>query len=1012
MEQYILSFLMTSVVMTLIILVILILNTLFPKAFTAKLRCGIWLVILVGLIIPLRPVIGKGLITVPFSKAVQAQHDMNKSFSGFGSTNDITSVKATESSSFDWSSFFRIFVFVWGIVVIMICAYHIWCYIKFIKTIKRWGISVKDENILSILWSVQEEIGLQSKKIDLKVCKFVSSSMLTGFYHPMILLPEKHFEDDELELIFRHELIHYKRHDLLVKLLSVIAVSLYWFNPIVYWMCASMHADVEASCDEAVLQDADMEARQFYAEVIIGMIGSNTGGALLSTLFYAGKFSIEKRLDSIMDTTLQMKRPSKKVLFVVAVLTVFSGSVFALTSHEQSTVVKNEDSSLVSYSSDEITVEEAKEISLIKTDGVIITQCKIDYEDGQKVVVIQKYIGNAAKVEIPAYVDGMPVRVIGHESFENSKVQNVIIPNTVTNIEWRAFIDCVNMTSVSIPEGVKSIGDRAFQNCKSLTSFSIPDSVTSMGERVLALCSGLTEIKLSANCEVPPYLLQDSKQAKGVVDLVIPDGVTSIGEGAIWDTNVVRSVRVPNSVTEIGWEAFGFNSGVYVYCEEGSVAQKHCDQYDILYFTGKETVFPKPTVSKYFDSSKVNPQSVETTAEANTDDDAVPPSLQTVINTNGNVSVLNKNKDSSGEFYIYEYSSKGDFIKKLGFTPELPLLGAFTKDNDGNYYILYGKSVEDKQRYEKNLILVKYSPNGSKTKSFSCRTLEYRNDEEDFFSSIKDGFAPEYCRLEISGDKIAAYFSRTMLGNEGDVNDQASSGAIWDINTLELISDVDRWQKNWNGTNIKVRRVPYISHCFDGFILPREYGNFVFASLGDGYPRSFDFLTANQAMQSSKFYGFNGENDTYAEMGGLAATEDGYIIVGTYEKARPAKDASNMFVLTMDKALRTISDPKWLTSFSSSSESNVVAPKIVQIEKDKYLIMWMVGKDTYSMVVDGKGKTVSPQIKLADGIELNRYDTLRYNPVNGLVYWAVSGGNKTIRLYACDPFAGAITKMP
>lgn len=397
MTQYALSFLLTSLIMSAIILVILAFNALFPKLFTARLRYMVWLVVLIGLIIPLRPVIGNGLITVPLPTAVQSQPDeISQITEPLPETNPTQYAAGT--GAMDGETAGRILspamicLAIWGAVAAMIFAYHIWRYIRFLRMIRRWGVPVKYENTLSVLQSVQSEKGLGNKTIGLKVCGFVSSSMLTGFLHPMILLPEKSFEEDELELIFRHELIHYKRHDLLVKLLSVIAVSLHWFNPIVYWMSAAMQTDGEASCDEAVLQDADVENRQFYAEVIIGMIGGkNRLGTLLSTCFYGGKSSIKKRLDSIMDTTQKVKKPAVAALVAVAALTVFSGSVFAFT-QEPSAPVTPVAPETAPANSEKITAERAKEIALTTVGGGTVTGCR--FEDVREIYNVEVLLGD------------------------------------------------------------------------------------------------------------------------------------------------------------------------------------------------------------------------------------------------------------------------------------------------------------------------------------------------------------------------------------------------------------------------------------------------------------------------------------------------------------------------------------------------------------------------------------------------------------------------------------------
>ena len=346
MTQYVLSFLTTSLFMGLIILTILTFGALLPKAFSSKLRYAAWVVVLVGLIIPFRPMFGNGLITfdVPYAPAVESGRQPNE----VGNIaieppiigeagQDITAYEPVQSM---WQtlSTIHVLVIVWAVVALATLTYHIWHYVGFKKLIKRWGIAVKDESTLSILQSVQEEKKIANKKIGLKKCDFVSTSMIVGFVNPIILLPDKTFNADELELIFRHELIHYKRGDLFIKLLSVIAVSLNWFNPAVYLMSAAMQADCEASCDEAVIADVGGENKQFYAEIVMDMIGSKrAGGTALSTCFYGSKNGIKKRMEAIMNASGSVKKIALSALAVLALMIVFTGSIFAFASQSLST---------------------------------------------------------------------------------------------------------------------------------------------------------------------------------------------------------------------------------------------------------------------------------------------------------------------------------------------------------------------------------------------------------------------------------------------------------------------------------------------------------------------------------------------------------------------------------------------------------------------------------------------------------------------------------------------------
>ncbi len=144
------------------------------------------------------------------------------------------------------------------------------------------------------------------------------------------------------------------------------------------------------------------------------------------------------------------------------------------------------------------------------------------------------------------------------------------IPDSVTSIGSYAFYGCTNLTSVVIPNSVTNIGGYAFEDCSGLTSVTIPDSVTSIGFEAFKGCNGLTAVyihDLAAWCGIEfgssfssaHHLYLDGEE---VVDLTIPDSVTSIGSYAFHGCANLTSVAIPDSVTSIGSEAFYGCSGL------------------------------------------------------------------------------------------------------------------------------------------------------------------------------------------------------------------------------------------------------------------------------------------------------------------------------------------------------------------------------------------------------------------------------------------------------------------
>ena len=160
------------------------------------------------------------------------------------------------------------------------------------------------------------------------------------------------------------------------------------------------------------------------------------------------------------------------------------------------------------------------------------------------------------------------VTSIGANTFQKcTNLTMITIPDSVNSIGNRAFSDCTRLTSITIPDSVTSIGSNAFRNCTSLTSIAIPDSVTSIGQKAFGGCSALTMIEVGAenvnytevngalfNTEVT--LLHTNPAGKTAANYVIPDGVTSIGDGAFGGWSSLTSITIPDSVTSIGDGAF------------------------------------------------------------------------------------------------------------------------------------------------------------------------------------------------------------------------------------------------------------------------------------------------------------------------------------------------------------------------------------------------------------------------------------------------------------------------
>lgn len=130
-------------------------------------------------------------------------------------------------------------------------------------------------------------------------------------------------------------------------------------------------------------------------------------------------------------------------------------------------------------------------------------------------------------------------------------LQSVTIPEGVQAIGNRAFYRCGSLSSVNIPEGVTTIGNEAFTDCDFLTSLTIPSSMESIGQDAFSGCIGLTSVTMMCQ-NIGNWFCQSNS----VREIILSDGVVSIGDSAFQDCTKLSLISIPESVTRIGDNSF------------------------------------------------------------------------------------------------------------------------------------------------------------------------------------------------------------------------------------------------------------------------------------------------------------------------------------------------------------------------------------------------------------------------------------------------------------------------
>jgi len=286
--------LQVSMSTSIVIGVLLLLLPLLNRSYSAKWRYLVWLIIAVRLLIPFSPSIaGEAPVTIPsVSQNVQIPIPLPANTNLSEQTNIIptqpTPVVTPNSSAVRTITLADLLPVIWLIGAILFMTYYFAGYIVFRKSAMRFSEIVEDEQTLATFSQMKQEMGIRGN-IELIRSKKVQSPMITGFVKPIFLLPYVEYSEADLELIMKHELIHYKHKDIWNKLVMVVANAVHWFNPLVYVMRYRSNADIEMACDSELVEGTGTEFRKQYSETILSAIHKGRERETVFPLIFTGE---------------------------------------------------------------------------------------------------------------------------------------------------------------------------------------------------------------------------------------------------------------------------------------------------------------------------------------------------------------------------------------------------------------------------------------------------------------------------------------------------------------------------------------------------------------------------------------------------------------------------------------------------------------------------------------------------------------------------------------------------
>jgi bla regulator protein blaR1 len=140
-----------------------------------------------------------------------------------------------------------------GVGVVLV----VWCggWVRVKRTLRR-ARRVESGREAEILPRVEAAMGGRRRSVTLLLSRELMEPGMFGIWRPVLIWPERlseRLDDEHIEAILAHELMHARRRDNLTASLHMIVEAAFWFHPLVWWMERRMVAEREHACDEAVV---------------------------------------------------------------------------------------------------------------------------------------------------------------------------------------------------------------------------------------------------------------------------------------------------------------------------------------------------------------------------------------------------------------------------------------------------------------------------------------------------------------------------------------------------------------------------------------------------------------------------------------------------------------------------------------------------------------------------------------------------------------------------------------
>lgn len=195
-------------------------------------------------------------------------------------------------------SLYQLFAAVWFIISAILIGNSVITYIRTRKSLLKLE-EVECPEIIGIYEKVNNSF-LRKKNFILVSSDVIHTPLVFGIRKPIIALPRMRFTPKELSYIFSHELCHYYKKHLHIKVLAELITDIYFWNPFVYLMKYLLNKALEYYTDAYVTDSINEFGRIEYLECLVKIAKTQYGTTKKTPYISAFSVNLKDRSNKII----------------------------------------------------------------------------------------------------------------------------------------------------------------------------------------------------------------------------------------------------------------------------------------------------------------------------------------------------------------------------------------------------------------------------------------------------------------------------------------------------------------------------------------------------------------------------------------------------------------------------------------------------------------------------------------------------------------------------------------